>query len=266
MIIYRTDGPWGAGKGANLTPEEADGDLHDLDQRIKTLEENPPVPVSVDHVEMVGNMFSVHLTNGEVDGPFEVPYAALVPRGLWGPGVEYNRLDYFSHSGVAYVVMVTHQSPATFDPAYEVDGELAYAVAIPAADQVYDIGFFIRGLVGGDDTVLFRWVAPRVVRFDVAQVDSCALVAVPFADAVSPPASLALVHVPAGGGAETQFGSIAFTQGDAFGIVSFTASQGFNIRDILEVRAPAAADSAGADLSVTLVAIVFGAGAPLPSP
>ena len=265
MIIYRTTGPWGAGKGANLTKEEVDGNFFDLDQRITTAVENAPQPVSVDHTEMIGSTFTVHLTNGQVDGPFEIPFATLTSRGFWGPGVEYNRLDYFFYGGVGYIVMVTHQSPPSFDPTYEVDGIPVYAVAIPAPDQIYDLGFFNRGLVGGGEALLFRWVATRPIRFATTQHDSQAAVAIAFADALVPPASLALVHIPAGGGAAEQFGTITFDQLATVGMVAFTADRAFNVGDALEVWAPVDQDSAAADLAVTLVALVPGNGT-LPSP
>ena len=265
MLIYRTTGPWGAGKGADLLKEEVDANFWDLDQRITTAIENAPKPVSVDHVEMIGSTFTVHLTNGQVDGPFEIPFATLTSRGFWGPFVEYNRLDYVFHGGVGYIVMVTHQSPATFDPTYEVDGFPVYAVAIPATDQVYDLGFFNRGLVGGDQSLLFRWVASRPIRFAITQHDSQAAVGVAFADAVTPPASLALIYVSADGGTTEEFGRITFEQLATAGVVAFTADRAFNVGDVLEVLAPSVQDSAAADLSVTLVAVVPGSAA-LPSP
>ena len=264
MIIYRTTGPWGAGKGADLTKEEADGNFYDLDQRIKTAIENAPKPVSVDHVEMIGSTFTVHLTNGQVDGPFEIPFATLTSRGFWGPGVEYNRLDYVFHGGVGYIVMVTHQSPATFDPTYEVDGFPVYAVAIPATDQVYDLGFFNRGLVGGGDALLFRWIATRPIRFTTTQHDSQASVGVAFADAVAPPARCSVFYVDKDGGTTEQFGEIVFDQLATVGVVNFTADRAFNIGDVLEVRAPTIPNSAAADLAVTLVAVVPGDALPSP--
>lgn len=258
MIIYRTTGPWGAGKGADLTPPEVDGNFYDIDQRIATAIENMPQPVSVDHVEMIGSTFTVHLTNGQVDGPFEIPFATLTSRGPWGPGVEYNRLDYVFHAGTGYIVLVSHLSPPSFDPLYEVEGTPAYAVAIPAPDQVYDLGFFNRGLVGGDDALLFRSVASRPIRFATTQHDSQASVGTAFADAVAPPATLAVFYIPAGGGSEEQFATITFDQLATAGVVEIISDRAFNVGDILEVRAPPVQDSAAADLSVTLVAMVAG--------
>lgn len=256
MIIYRTTGPWGAGKGADLSAPEADGNFYDLDQRVKALAENVPQPVSVHHTEMVGTTFTVHLTNGQVDGPFDIPFAQLTSRGSWGPGVEYNRLDYVSQGGVTYIVNKAHQSPPIFDPEYSVDGEYAYGVAIPAADPVYDVGFFVRGLIGGSSVPLFRWVATRPVAFKASITESRAIVGTAFVDAVVPPAALALVFRPADGGSEVEFGSITFNQADPTGFVEIHTTQVFNPDDVLEVRAPPIADSIAADLSVTLVASV----------
>lgn len=258
MIIYRTTGPWGAGKGADLTPPEVDANFYDLDQRIAAAIENAPQPVSVDHVEMIGSTFTVHLTNGQVDGPFEIPFATLTSRGQWGPGVEYNRLDYVFQGGIGYIVMASHQSPPSFDPTFEVDGLPAYAVAIPAADQVNDLGFFNRGLVGGGAALLFRWVASRAIHFTTTQHDSVASVGTAFADAVDPSARCTMFFIPKDGGASVQFGEITFEQLATVGAVNFTADQGFNVGDVLEVRAPSVQDSVAADLAVTLVALVLG--------
>ena len=47
-LIYRNAGPWGPGKGARLTSLEADGNVYDLDSRLRNVELNPPAAVSID--------------------------------------------------------------------------------------------------------------------------------------------------------------------------------------------------------------------------
>ena len=48
-LVYRNAGAWGAGKGARLTSLEADGNVYDLDVRVQSLEQNPPLAIGIDH-------------------------------------------------------------------------------------------------------------------------------------------------------------------------------------------------------------------------
>lgn len=63
-LVYRGNGAWGTGKGANLTAAEFDGNTWDLDQRIVALETNPAAPVEISNITQSGTTVTIHLSNG----------------------------------------------------------------------------------------------------------------------------------------------------------------------------------------------------------
>jgi len=95
--IYRTAGAWGAGKGANLTPAEVDGNFYDHEQRITDLEVNPPEGVGIVSFTVTGTRFTVNMSDGSTQGPFTLPTAAFRWSDAWTPGTAYEELDVFSY-------------------------------------------------------------------------------------------------------------------------------------------------------------------------
>src|SRR6476469_5575524 len=80
---------WGAGKGANLTPAEVDGNFWDLDRRTAALETSPPQPVGIAQVTVTGSTFTIVLTDGSSRGPFNLPAAKFNLVGEWAPNTPY---------------------------------------------------------------------------------------------------------------------------------------------------------------------------------
>ena len=116
-IVYRTSGPWGAGKGANLVAGEVDTNFYDLAQRMTTVEGDiPAAALGIAYFSISGNTFSVHMTNGTVQGPFQLPVRAWNFRGEWQPDTIYNVDDVITANGGVYMVLVNHTSAATFNP------------------------------------------------------------------------------------------------------------------------------------------------------
>lgn len=116
-VIYRTAGPWGAGKGANLVPAEVDGNFYDVDQRITAVEDDlPDVANGIAFFSVSGSLFSVHMTNGTVQGPFALPKAAWNFRGEWTASTIYYVDDVVTANGSVYMVLINHTSAPTFDP------------------------------------------------------------------------------------------------------------------------------------------------------
>jgi hypothetical protein len=116
-IVFRGNGPWGTGKGTNLTPAEVDGNFYGLKQRIEELKENPPSAVSIASISMSGNQITISLTNGETEGPFNVPVAAFTWMGDFAPNTNYEPWDVFLEptSGL-YLVVEPYEAPTEFDP------------------------------------------------------------------------------------------------------------------------------------------------------
>jgi hypothetical protein len=116
-IIYRTSGPWGAGKGANLVPGEVDGNFYDVAGRLHTIEDNMPAAANgIAFFAVSGNQFYVHMTNGTIQGPYQLPQLAWNFRGPWLPSTNYSVNDVVTANGGTYMVLVNHVSAAVFDP------------------------------------------------------------------------------------------------------------------------------------------------------
>jgi hypothetical protein len=116
-LIYRTDGPWGTGKGSNLTAPEIDENFYTLLLRIIDIEENPIDPVSIADITMAGNQITIHMTNGGTYGPFNVPVATFTWMENWEAGFTYQPWDVFVVPGNGqYLVVGTYEAPTEFDP------------------------------------------------------------------------------------------------------------------------------------------------------
>ena len=80
--IFRTIGAWGAGKGANLTPAEVDGNFYELKTAIEDLQDNPPSAVGVANITGDGANLTIFLEDSTTFGPFPLPTATpIVPVG-----------------------------------------------------------------------------------------------------------------------------------------------------------------------------------------
>ncbi|TIL94516.1 MAG: hypothetical protein E5Y73_11395 [Mesorhizobium sp.] len=78
-IVYRTTGAWGIGQGYNLTALQVDGNFYDLDQRIQAIEDNPPEPVNISNITVVGTQMTIYLEDATEFGPFTLPQANFRP-------------------------------------------------------------------------------------------------------------------------------------------------------------------------------------------
>ena len=115
---YRTDdfARWGAGQGFNLSPQQVDINFWDLIQRMLAQEAKPPPAAAIAYFEIVGVMMYVHMTDGTVLGPYELPVAIFRDRGVWTTSTVYSKMDTFSINGGLYVVIFDHTSGTTFNP------------------------------------------------------------------------------------------------------------------------------------------------------
>jgi hypothetical protein len=162
-IIYRTTGAWGAGKGANLTPAEVDDNFYDLEQRVDSLETTPPEAVSIDTIDVTGNLMTITLTDARALGPFILPAARFRWTGVWQPGLHYFENDVFTYNLEIYVVLVEHDADATFDATRFDSIGFYYQLMLAIPEAFIDIGFFFPGPPGtgievGDPILAFRAV------------------------------------------------------------------------------------------------------------
>ena len=116
-VIYRTPGPWGAGKGANLVAAEVDGNFFDVDTRVTAIEDNMPAAANgIAFFSVSENMFYVHMTDSTIQGPYMLPRAAWNFVGEWTPNTVYSVYDVVTANGGTYQVTLNHVSAPFFDP------------------------------------------------------------------------------------------------------------------------------------------------------
>jgi hypothetical protein len=117
-IVFRTPGPWGAGKGSNLAAAEVDENFWELLSRLAYLEDHGgPPAVSIDYFSVNGSSLTIHMTDHSIRGPFQPPVANWRFRKEgWQPATFYVPQDVFAFNGSAYLVLFAHLSAATFDP------------------------------------------------------------------------------------------------------------------------------------------------------
>lgn len=135
-LIFRTtdNTKWGAGKGSDLVPSEADNNFWALLVAVTLLQEHPPEAISIDHFTVTGDHFTVTLTDSSIQGPFLLPTANWNWRGVWAPTTAYAVFDTFSINGGVYLVLFAHVSASTFDPnASDGIGDNFYTLLIQSA-------------------------------------------------------------------------------------------------------------------------------------
>jgi hypothetical protein len=261
MIIYRTPGPWGPGKGSNLTEVEVDGNFHELTTRVDDIIANPPEAVGIDHFVIEGSLMTVVMTDGSEHGPFVLPVAQWRWTGPWQPVTQYFVGDILTDSGNVYFVRVQHVSELTFDPGlFGPDGEV-YVLILAASEQPYDIGMFYNGRIIAGSEIIMLHVAARPFTLPGTLAGSvAALIVAPSATEINLPI---LVN-------GTVVGTLTFAIGETDG--TFAPIGGIppqfielGVADRLWITLPPEDDSTAAGLAVTIIASTGGTGA-LPSP
>lgn len=163
-VIYRTDGAWGPGKGANLAPAEVDGNFYDIDGRVTSIEDNPVEPVTPIAINIEGSAFTMGLSDGSTLGPIAITMPMPTWRGDWTPTVAYNELDFFiAPDGGLGAVMIPHTSAATFDW-----GALDTDTGLPIYRQLIGGSGTTSGLADLIDVALAAQVANDMLVWDAA--------------------------------------------------------------------------------------------------
>jgi hypothetical protein len=131
-ITYRTDGPWGPGKGANLSPREADENFWNAAQGIQAILDNPDAAVQITAITYTAGGLNFLMSDGSTIGPVPVPVVTFYFRGEWTPNTSYAVLDTFTVSGVGlFLVLQPHVSDPTFDPNRQIGGNPVYQIMLP---------------------------------------------------------------------------------------------------------------------------------------
>jgi hypothetical protein len=172
-ITFRTAGAWGAGTGADLAAGTIDLNFYNLKTAVETLQTNPPVAVSITSITVVGNLMSIHLSNGDTEGPFALPVVGLQFRGEYTGGATYTANDIFTINGQVWLVKEDHTAPTTFNAFLMGNDGLVYVMILAKPVQPYDFAMFFAQPIPGDGSKLLQTVSVRDVtipaNFDLSQ-------------------------------------------------------------------------------------------------
>jgi hypothetical protein len=139
-LLYRGVGPWGPGIGGNLDAVDFDGNNFDIQTAVNALITavegfTPGLGLrSVDPFTFVGNLMTIHLSDGSERGPFLIN-VGWVLREEYEPGATYLKNNVLiGTDGAAYLVNLNHVAAPTFDR-FATDGlaHRLYARLIPPA-------------------------------------------------------------------------------------------------------------------------------------
>lgn len=164
-ITFRTnDGSrWGSGKGSNLTATEVDLNFWFLYSNVEMLLTHSPTPTQISGFTVIGNQFYVNMDDHSTFGPFPLPIASWVFKGEWQPLTNYVENDIITNNGSTYLVLLAHESAATFDPgANDGHGHDFYTLMLAAASNTLnDLSDVTITSVADGDTLVRRsgfWV------------------------------------------------------------------------------------------------------------
>ena len=252
-IIFRTSGPWGAGKGVNLRPEEVDENFWELVQALAAVAALEPVEIS--SFSVTGNQMTVHMENGSTFGPFPLPQAVLNFTGDWQDGFSYARYDLFTANQSLWLVLQPHDtdSGSDFNPSAANMVGPFYRLVMPYPN-VYDIGFFFPGkpgtgiATGEPNGAIFAFRAVRDFYIPAGAAESLAELRVA-------PASLLSFPIYKN---STLVGSIDFDpdfSDPELGTITLASTVQFHRRDWLRVLRPNSLDANAKDLTATFAAL-----------
>jgi hypothetical protein len=161
-ITYRTIGPWGPGKGANLQASEVDNNFWSAAVAIDALINDPPEANGIGAISVSGTQMTIVLNDGTVMGPYTIPVLTFRWRGEWNPSTPYAELDVFTKDAVGiFLVQIAYTSGTDWDPnVTDGSGNLILKQLFGAVDaglrNLPDVRISTDGLHSGDALI---WVA-----------------------------------------------------------------------------------------------------------
>lgn len=254
MIVYRTDGPWGTGLGANLPAATIDGNFYDLDGRVTDLESNPPTARSILSIVTDSNIMTITYTDSSTD-VLVLPVASIRFTGPYQGGTTYLINDIFTVNGQVYIVRHGLTAPDDFNPNETTVDGTAYSLILDRPLEVYDFAYFMSGPFAYESGPIVTHVAARdfVIKSDFSECQAFLRIAVTDTDLSLP--------ITING---TVVGFLDFVMGanlesggpGQFGTFSGVTSPGEPLAivrgDLLRFEAPQVIDSTAEDLSLTI--------------
>lgn len=250
-IVYVTSGAWGSGTGTPNSAAQVDGNFHDVDQRIVSLNADLAEGKRIDTVTYTYNSMTFHFTDG-TSQVIPLPIAALTYVGEWMNSTPYARGNLVSVRSLGmFQVLENHTTPAlpaVFDPnAVDGSGNKLYELWFPLFDVNYDAAIFVPGSIQrADGEVLFQAVANRSMKLESGNAHAYA-----WLETVIPSGGTDIIISIRKNG--TEVGTITFTvAGGHNGVFNVPATTDFAEGDRYGLRITQSDNAAAADLSVTI--------------
>jgi hypothetical protein len=278
-LIYRTTDVtrWGGGLGFDLDATQIDDNFWTLFSAISALEDHQTFAAGIDFITQPtnGNIFYVHLTDHRVLGPFTIPTAKWTPRGTWAATTPYALYDTVGFNGQLYLVITTHTSGSSFSPlATDGHGNLLYVLILDQPTNSIPtngtVGQYLARAAGSPLSTEWRDYKLRLTVTIPDQPDPdelLVLYAVVDAEMLLPAGLVGSAFFSkVGTSSNVQY--TMYKNGSFIGAINFNGPSPETITvdfpadvtlveaDVLELRAPSAPDTAQADISITLVAIL----------
>lgn len=132
-LTYRDDGPWGLGKGSNLTAAEFDGNTYHFAQAIAGILASPPAANNIADITVSGSQMTITMDDASTF-TLTLPTARWRWREDFADATVYAVEDFFRDpvSGSIYRTNVGHTSATPLDPDLEIGGEAVYQLIIDA--------------------------------------------------------------------------------------------------------------------------------------
>lgn len=232
-IVYRSV------KGTNLEPAEFDGNFHDVDDRLNAIETSPSTAVSIASFDVAENQLTITLTDASIHGPFTLPVASIGNAGEWQPNVIYIAPKFVTVDGSLYLIIFSHNSALTFDPAANDGlGHDFYQFVLAPPTQPNDLHMFVGGIMSNAQ-LLLTYNTTRRWRLSSGLVDSI------FKSKIAA-SGITIVELFKD---DTSIGTITWGADTTIPTVSFIADVTFEFGETFEIHGPAIADPTLANIS-----------------
>lgn len=181
-MTYRSAGPWGAGKGANLTAAEVDGNFWDHEGRINGLETSPTPPNGISNITVTGSQMFIYLDDATVLGPLTLPrlpfrptVSQIVSGATHAPvAADANGYVICTNAGGCVVTI-----PADAEVNIPIDTEISYrqaAAGVISFDAA--TGVTISGIAGYADETAYQGAIVTIKKVGADSWDLFGLLAV----------------------------------------------------------------------------------------
>jgi len=169
-IVYVTTGAWGTGTGAPNSAAQVDGNFHDVDRRIVTLNADLAEGKRIDTVTYTSSSMTFHFTDG-TSQVIPLPVVQMQYVGAWVNDAPYAPGHLFTAANGFWQVLVSHTTPpypAPFDPNAtdeSTDQNPLYQLWMPLTYLNYDAAIFVPGSIQRvPDELLFMGINNRSMR------------------------------------------------------------------------------------------------------